>query len=82
VNLRFRLNVEQPALESRAEFRPELTPGGLDAGNGDRTRSVAWQRLKGRRRYPELARRAVLNRRWYAAGLMDSFLANTRRILS
>jgi len=25
---------------------------------------VAWQLIKGRRRYPELARRAVLNRRW------------------
>jgi hypothetical protein len=35
-----------------------------------------------RQRYPALARRAVLNWRWYAAGLMDSSLANTRRKLS
>jgi hypothetical protein len=33
-------------------------------------------------RYPVSVRRAVLNRRWYAAGLMDSSLANTRRRLS
>jgi len=38
-------------------------PGSLDLESKLPRRSVAWQRIKGRRRYHELARRAVLNRR-------------------